>query len=329
MSDTGTPVEGNGIAAATSAFEKILAGDDPANQEVEAGATEGPAIDDEAEAQATQSEDETPTDEEGAEDEEATANDDDAEEAEAPEEMLVTVKIDGETMQIPVSEAARGYQRQADYSRHMAALKEQSQQVEAAQVHYAQLLTALEQRLTQPQQILPQEPDWERLYAEDPLEYVRLKDVWRDQQEQLQAVQAENQRIAFMQEQQRAQQLQARVQQGREELFEQKPEWRDKAKWDARRQQLRSYAESLGFSQEQISQVYVPQLVLLLDKALERDELMSRKLQPVKSNSPKPARAGAPQAMQTRKHSDLSKAKMRLSRTGSVKDAAAIFESLI
>jgi hypothetical protein len=328
MTTTGTPDSGNGsIAEAASAFEKILAGKS-VNQDDRDDAKEDPALDDEAEAlEASSDEEETPSDEEGAEDEEATADDEEAEEdEEQPAERMITVKIDGKDMAIPESEAARGYQRQADYSRHMAALQQHRQEVQAERAQYAELLPAVIQQL---QMMQPQEPDWERLYNEDPLEYVRQKELSREREQQLIASQAELQRINYLQEQEAAAELQQRVQMGRQDLQAYNPAWQDKATWEKDRVQLREYGKAQGFSEEEISKAYDPRSVRLLHKAYLYDRLMSKKPKPVRQQSPMPTRGGASQAQPSRKHSDISKAKMRLAKTGSVRDAAKVFEGLL
>jgi hypothetical protein len=329
MTNSSTPEQGTGIAEAAAVFENILAGN-PANQDPEQSPPEDPADEDQAEAQGTESTDETPDEaeevEEGAEDEEAAANDEDAEPAPLDLESLVPVKIDGKEEMVPLKEALNGYQRHADYSRHIQVVAAERKALQAEREQYAQLLPVLEQ---QAMQMLHQEPDWERLYAEDPLEYVKLKEDWRTRQEQMQVLQAEQQRVAYLQQQEQAQQLQERVKQGREELINSIPAWRDSAKWEADRKQIRQSLVKEGFSEEEISQAYDPRAVRLAYKAMRYDQLMARKPQPVRQEGPKPAKPGVAQSMPTRKHTDLSKAKMRLSKTGSVKDAATIFESLL
>lgn len=330
MTTSGTPDQGNGIAEAASAFEDILAGK-AVTQDDEDTAPEDPA--DTAEAQGSESEDETPSDEEGAEDEEATANDEDAEEGEEqPAERMITVKIDGKVMEIPESEAAKGYQRQADYSRNMAvvmeerkALHQNYQEVQAERAQYAQLLTALQEQLAELQ---PQEPDWEQLYANDPLEFVRQKEVWRDRETKLQAAQAERQRIEYLQQQESALELQAKVAEGRQQLHAYNPAWKDTTKWEADRQKLRQYLGKTGYSEEEISRAYDPRAVTVAHKAMLYDELMAKRPQPVRQLGPKPATSGSA-PMPARRHTDQAKAKMRLAKTGSVKDAAKVFEGLL
>ena len=187
---TDTAIKATGIAEAAQSFEALLGGEspEPNTPQTKVAAEEAPA-DDDAEAFVGESEgDETAAayDADAAPEGEAAADDEDTGD-ESPEVQLVTVKIDGKTEQIPLEEAIKGYQRQADYSRKTAALAEERksfdqdrQAVVQERTQYAHLLNALQQQL-QAQQ--PQEPDWQKLYDSDPFEYVRQKDVYRDRQE--------------------------------------------------------------------------------------------------------------------------------------------------
>jgi hypothetical protein len=325
--DAGTP-SGNGtIAEAASAFERILDGESPTQRNEDDASDESPT--DEVEAQAaTSDDDETPEAEaEGADDEEATADDEEeAQDDEQQPEPLLTVKIDGNEIALPQSEVIKGYQRQADYSRHMQALQRDRHEVQTERAQYAQLLPALAQQL---QQLMPQEPDWEQLYQTDPLEYVRQKELKRERDQHLAAAQAEHHRVTQLQAQQEAMELQARVNQGRDALQAYNPAWKDKAKWDAERQHIRNYLANAGYSEEEISKAYDPRAVTVAHKAMLYDRIMSKKPVPVRQNSPRPASGGVAQTMPARKHTDQAKAKMRLAKTGSVRDAAKIFEGLL
>lgn len=335
MTNTDTPSEGIGISEAASAFDAFLAG--KTDTETPEGEAKEPSTDEEVEAlQASDTEEET-TEEADEADEEAEDEDADTEEEESPQlarpDQLVTVIIDGKTEQVTVEEAAKGYQRSAVFSQKTEALaRERNElhqvrdQVLAERQQYAQLLTALQQQL---QEAVPQEPDWNRLYAEDPLEYVRQKDVWRERQERQQAAMTELQRVQYLQAQEQAANLQKAVQEGRQKLAEWIPAWKDPSRWEEDRKALREYGREVGFTDEELSQAYDPRAVRLMWKALQYDKIMSKRPQPVEKAGPKPAKPGVPQSMPQRRTSELTKAKQRLAQTGRLRDAAAIFETLI
>jgi len=330
---TDTPSQGIGLPEAATAFESFLSGK-PEKQEPEDNAADETSADDAEALEAAPSDDETPPLEEGAEDEEAAATDEEAEDAPDPMDQLVTVKIDGKEEQIPLKEAIAGYQRTADYTRKTMALSERGKQLDqeyhqvmAERQQYAQLLPVLQQQL---QEMAQQEPDWQRLYAEDPLEYVRQKDLARERQDQLQAVTAEQQRVVAQMQQYQAQQLQQVVKQGREKLADAIPAWKDAQRFEQDRVNLRRYAQDkLGYSEEEISQVYDHRAVIALRKAMLYDQLVAKKPAPVPQNGPRPLRAGAPQTVPTRRTSEITKGKQRLAQTGRISDAAKLFETLL
>src|SRR5690242_7537144 len=135
MSDT-APQGATGLAGAAQAFESLLAGNTGKEDGVET-----PTDDGEQQAEGEEPEgheepehdpEETPDDDgEHAEGEGEGEGEGDAEGEEEPEgdepeqPQTLTVKIDGKEVEVPLEEAAKGYQRHADYSRKTAALADE------------------------------------------------------------------------------------------------------------------------------------------------------------------------------------------------------------
>lgn len=335
----GTPTQGTGISGAAQQFEAMMAAGDSANQPAPNEERTTPEAD-EAEVLASDTTEETPSEapegeDEGAVEEEATAEEEAPQQTD-PLDQIVTVKVDGKEQEVTLREALNGYSRTADYSRKTMELAEQRkamqaefQAVQEERQQYAQLLTALSQQL-QAQQ--PQEPNWEKLYNEDPLEYVRQKDLYRERQEKMVAAQIELQRVQQMQTVEQQQALGSYIQEQFGKLVEALPQWKNPEVREAERTKIREYGNKLGFSDEELSQAYDHRAVLALYKAMKFDEMMS--------NRPKPAAAqpGAPKAVpaggQTnvvpkRAATEVTRAKQRLAKTGRVQDAASIFETLL
>jgi hypothetical protein len=325
-----------GIAEAADRMAALLGGEaepkpaksQPApaeTEEVEASAEdveETPSYDGEAaetdEVDASSEEDATET----AED------DEDSSEGEPSDDTLITVKIDGKMQQVTLKEAREGYQRQSDYSRNMNAIREEKQEVEAVRQQakaleetYAQLIPALRQQL---ESMMPQEPDWEKLHREDPLNYPLIRDQWRDYQERLVATRAEQERLSYQRQQEEQAQLRKIVEEGQKWLVEKNPEWRDAKKWDDARSKLKDYGRKVGYTDEELAQAYDPRALLVLDKARKYDELMANRPKPQKQEGPKPMKAGTA-ASSPRKTTEITRMKQRLAKTGSVDDAAAFF----
>lgn len=331
------PDAGTGLDAAANAFEAILAGKTLPDNQAPKDDDEADASADEVEAQADDEADETQLEAEAEDDaaeEEATDEEQGDEEADEKEQQLVTVKIDGKAIELPLDEVINGYQRHADYSRKTQALAEERKQLHGhlsevvqERQYYAQALTALQKQLATQ---VEQQPDWDRLYAEDPIEWVRQREVWRERQEKAAAAQIEMERLQAQQTAEERKQLAQHLHAERERLVEAIPAWKDDKVWDRDRTALREYGRKFGFSDEELSQAYDHRAVVALYKAMKYDRMVEAK----KTVRPDPPRA-APQprkgsaAVSPRPVTEATRARMRLAKTGRVKDAAAVFESLI
>ena len=230
----------------------------------------------------------------------------------------------------------KGYSRTADYTRKTQAIAEARKQAEVElevarqeRQRYAQTLEALDAQL---RNLQPPELDWDRLYQENPVEWVRQRELQRTRQEQTAWVQA--QKSALVQRQQQEEQAQAEqtLEVERAKLMESLPEWRDVEKARAEKAKIVEYATGkLGFSVEEISDVYDARAVLALRKAMLYDELMSKRdqMRPKIMQKAKPMRAGAASTPQSSKVVASKTALSRLANSGSTRDAAAVFEQFL
>ena len=326
-----------GLAEAATAISALMDGPEP--QPKDPRDVEAIAEVEETEASAeedveTSYEDDQASDEDSSEDEESEAveaADDDAEEATSLD-SLVTVKINGKEQKVTLKEAIDGYQRQADYQGKTQALAEQRKaldverkQSEEYREYYAQQIQVMEQQL---QQFLPQEPNWEQLHRDDPINFPIIEKQWRDLKERAAYTQAEKARLANIASHEHQAQLQQLVHEGRKFIVEKMPEWKDEAKWNAARAKLREYGQTVGFTSEELAQAYDPRAIVLLEKARRYDALQANKPKPqIASKGPKPLRAGNT-ASSPRQFTDMAKVKQRLKSSGSVNDAAALFGML-
>lgn len=351
--DTSATADTGSLDTAAAAFEALL-GPEPAPKppkktpEATAEADEAEAL--EADASDEDAEDDGDTEaeevdeeaEDDGSDEEADADAEDGEQLELPLDALVTVKVGGKEEQIPLKEAIAGYQRQADYSRktgelaeHRKAFQSEVQAVRQERAQYATLLSALEQQALAG---ATEAPDWERLKAEDPLEYAIKREEYREAQERHGAIQAERQRLFHLQAAEQQEQVRTAVQQEASKLLEALPVAKDPQKWQATQGKLREYGKKLGYSDQELSAAYDHRAVVALYKAMQYDALMAKKAAPVEQRKNTiPARTV--QTVKTvpagsanrppRRVTEAQRAHKRLSQTGSVKDAASVFEQLL
>jgi len=317
------------MADAASAISAMLA---PEQGQAELDETQ-PAEESEEDSEAAASEEDDSGVEDAPDDESSEEQSGEEEEPEEQEQpQTFTVKVDGKEVSVTLDELQKGYSRTQDYTRKTQQIAEVRKQVEqethavrAEREQYAQLLGALQAQL---QSSEPQ-VDLERLYHEDPIEWVRQKEVMRERQEKLGAIQSEQQRLSQVAqyEQQRAMEAQLASQQ--EALLAALPDWKDPKKAKAEKALVIESAKAAGFTDEDLKSVYDHRLVLLLRKAALFDQMVSKRqgIKPVVNNGPRTAKPGAAGRVSTTTES--VRAKQRLAKSGRIDDAASAIELLL
>ena len=284
---------------------------------------EGAAGDEELLDDADASSDET--------DPEQSEEEGDSEEGEQPQ--VFTVKVDGKEVEVTLDELQKGYSRTQDYTRKTQQIAEarkqtdaELQEVRAEREQYAQLLGALQ---AQVQQAAQPNIDWDRLYNEDPIEWVRQREVMRENQEKAAAIQSEQQRLAQLSQREQLQQREMLLAQEQEALVAAIPEWKDAKKAQAEKAMLVQFGQKIGFTPDDLKNVVDHRAVVMLRKAALYDQMMSKRgqIKPVTNNGPRPAKPGA--AGRVSSNTEAVRAQQRVAKTGRVDDAAnAIFQLL-
>jgi len=263
--------------------------------------------------------------------EEQSELEEETEEEEQPTEVY-TVKVDGKEVEVTLDELQKGYSRTQDYTRKTQQIAETRKAVEAEagairaeREQYAQLLGALKQQLESTEAPI----DMDRLYNEDPIEWVRQSEVMRQKQDKLAAIQSEQQRLSQLTAQQRAQEMNAHLATQQEALIQAVPEWKDSKKAQAEKALLVEFGKKIGFSDDELKNVYDHRAVVALRKAALYDQMMSKRgqIKPVINNGPRPAKPSAAGRVSTTTES--TRAKQRLAKSGRVNDAASAIELLL
>jgi Tfp pilus assembly protein PilN len=264
-----------------------------------------------------------------------------AEEAESQEEVVeelpkYRVKVSGEEVEVSLDELLNGYSRTADYQKKTQSLAEQRKAVEADRVKIAEAAQTREtyaQRLQVIEQLLHQQnqgEDLSQLKAEDPIAYAVAMAEKMERDKQLQAVQIERQRVQQEQQSYTQAQLQKHIQAEQAKLVEAIPEFKDDVKAEVVRRDIRNYAKSQGFTDQELSQVYDSRAVLALYKAAQYDKLMANKGVTSKkvANAPKTIRPGTSNP-QSSENETVKKDRAALRQSGNKKDAARLFERFL
>jgi hypothetical protein len=267
-----------------------------------------------------------------SDDESEVEQDEDGDEQEQP---TYRVKAAGEEREVTLNELIKSYQLGTDYTKKSQAVAEDRKAVEAERQAvqeakqmrdtYAQRLEMIEQML-QPQQ----EENLEYLKETDPIGYsVKVAEmIQRDKQ--LAAVQAERHRINQQQEQDRQAQMQHVVAEEMQKLSSYIPEFTDPAKGEAIRNDIRAFGKQLGFSDNELAAVYDSRAVLTLYKAMQYDKLVASKpaINKKVNEAPKAIKSGVSKPRDSNAE-ETRKLKARAKSSGSVRDAANVFERFL
>ena len=276
--------------------------------------------------------------EEDSEEEESESTDERSEE----EETLYAVTVNGEEHTIPLDELLKGYSRHSDYTRKTQELSEQRRQISAHHQQWSaevqQIQTERQQYVTALQNVVENSAgaldqfatvDWESLKNDNPLEYITKRDEFRETQDKVRQAQFQQQQAhqAHQQESQRTHQRVLQEEHGR--LVEALPEWQEAETRKKLGSEIKAYALTQGYTQEEIQSLLDHRSLLVLNKAMKFDKASSPDVVQKKvKNKPRVIRAGSP-----RTKSDVGKQKRttkmkRLRNTGHVDDAVSILEDM-
>jgi len=324
MSDTqSTTPEGNAeltVGGAADAILGLMGGDEGSEQEQP-----------KRQAEANDSDAESDEYEESYDSE--VEQEDDGEEAEEPQRYRV--KAAGEDKEVTLDELIKSYQLGTDYTKKSQAVAEERKAVEAERQRieearylrdqYAERLQVIEQMLNQQ----PETENLDYLKETDPIGYAVKVAELSQREKQLAQVQAERQRIAMQQDQERQEQLGHVIQAEARKLAEAIPEYADPQKGEVARRELREFGQKLGFSEQELSGVYDSRQVLTLWKAMQYDKLQSAKPGITKkvNEAPKVMKSGVSQPRDA--SDEMKKLKARAKQTGRVADAAKAFERFL
>lgn len=328
MADNSNPM-GTDIASAQNAIKAMMA---PLEED---NVVSGDAQGDEPEADYAEPEGEAYEAEPDVGEDTEDYSDDDL----GDEPRTYRVKVNGEEIEVTEDELLNGYSRQQDYTRKSQELAERrkavealEQEIEAERYQYAELLPRMRQQLEQQMQA---EPDWDKLYEQNPIEATKLERQWRQAKEQreaqIKAVEEEQQRMHQIQQRKLQAEMQKNLQAEAARLTEMIPEWKDTNKAQKEGAEIRDFLISQGFSEKDVDSIRDAGVVKLARNAM----LYERGLQKIteakegrKSDSPKQMKPGS-KGTQPRKRSDVEKAQNRLRQSGRVADAANVIKSLL
>jgi hypothetical protein len=245
-----------------------------------------------------------------------------------------TVKVDGEKFEVTLDELTNGYQRQSDYTKKSQSVAEMRkayeanlQSVQTERGQYQEVLANMEQYQSMELQKF-QELDWATLKADDPVEYMEKRIEFQDAKDKVVQVRQEQVNVQQKTQQEVYQNIQQKVHAEAKLLSTALPEYSDPS--STLKDDLRSYALSEGFSEQDVNAITDHKVVLMLHKAFLQDRANASKTSKVtKKSSNKVLKAGNPVGKTQRVNRDVKARRDKLSKSGSKQDAVNAFMDLI
>jgi len=243
---------------------------------------------------------------------------------------VVRITVDGEPMEVSLAEMARGYTRTATFHKRMGELSQGVQALHHAKLEldgyynaHVERANALESYI---QAFMPTEPDWEALRRANPAEAANLRFEWQDFQNKLHGLQQSRAQAMQAMQAQHQERLSQFANANRAQLAQRHPEWKQEKVWRRDNESMRRSAKAAGYTDEEVSQLYDARAVEILLKAARYDRMMASKPKPVRQVPKNGNGVTRPRPNISR---SFDRAEKRLSRTGSVSDAAGIFERML
>lgn len=189
-------------------------------------------------------------------------------------ELPITVKVDGKTSQVKLSDVLKSYQLEQHVQAKSISFAEQQRAWEVTQTQVAQQLQSQLQQAqslgTLARQNLMgeyQKIDWNRLRVEDPAQWAVLNTEFNQKagaiDQHLATIQHQQVQLANQAEAQRLAQLPKE----REAMLEKRPEWRDDKQFQSARTSMTTFAKSMGFTDAETASIFDHRHMLVLDMA--------------------------------------------------------------
>lgn len=279
---------------------------------------------------------EADTDPEDDVDPEADPEDDEDADPEADDSQVFEVIVDGEPTEVSLNEALQGYIRQETFHRRLNKLNEfegaVNQVANNVTEQRARYIGLIDEMLANVEALVPPEPDWDKIYAENPPEKARKLQKDYDQLKAQKAkIAADRQKAVEEQEAQLAENFQRWKKAQNAELARRFPTWSDPQKGQEVMKRditaMAQTAKAAGFTDEEIENTHDARMIVVLNKAAAYDRMMSRKTPKPVTRAKSPVTHGAGRTRTAPK--GVARNMKQLTRTGKVEDAAAVFADIL
>ena len=216
-------------------------------------------------------------------------------------EELVTVKVDGQDTQVTLDELKNGYSRQSDYSKKTKALADERRgldterdkvttELEAVKKERDDYAVKLKSFIKSDKQ---EDIDWDKVYEQDPIEYVRLKAEADRKKEIRQQAETELKSIQQKQDEEQKKKYADYVTTQSNMLSEKVPEFADPVKKGKIQANVKNYLNEIGFSDQELSMLTDHRTVMVAIEGMKYNQLKKAKLGDKKvKNVPRVSKSG-------------------------------------
>ena len=254
---------------------------------------------------------------------------------------LYKLTVNGQEVEVTLDELRKGYSRQQDYTQKTEKLSQdrksvdqlkndftrQSEEAKIKRDQYEKQLQVLSEQLKASEQKV----DLDSLYEDDPAQYVKVKAEQDRQKELLNSAKKEQERIQAEKQEEYNKTYSNYLEQQRDLLSKKLPIYADKEKGAEFVKNLTNFAkDSLGYSDQEISQLVDHRAVIMLANAYRYDRLKKANLKNKKVT--KVSKVVSSSSPKVQDDSDVVKRmnlnKATLKKTGNIKDAVSILEQM-
>lgn len=260
-----------------------------------------------------------------------------AEEVEADGDKI-TIEVDGKVVELTKAELAESYKnglRQADYTQKTMAVAEARKTAEAETARTLQerhnyatnlqkVAVQLEGALEQQNQI-----DWDALISSDPVEAMKQQHLMQKRQAAYQETVNQLRTIEAQTQAEKAEELRAYRDAQQQELIAKLPAWKDPEKATAEAAAIKTFLKSSGYDDAAISGITDHRAVLLARDAMLYRQMMSKAQAAAKKVEALPQKVVRPGVTDSNKSDGRTAAMQRLSKSGSLNDAADAFKAFL
>lgn len=253
--------------------------------EDEGGKDEGPPRDPDEDDEVDAEDDQVDGEEDEVDEEEEEEKPEEAAAGQLDLNQVIQTTIDGELVELPLGEAIRSGMREQTFHKYMSqldlAVRENNQQRQNLFEHYQRHVNAVAEFDTWMNEFLPQ-PDWPALFKADAAKAMTLKVEYDAMQEKREAVRQHLANIQTHQQQENMRQLHYFANANRSQLAAWHPEWKDEKTWRRDHDSMRRTALQVGYSDDEVNQLYDARGGQILYWASKYLRLMANKPKPVK-----------------------------------------------